>query len=79
MSASEIADNKWELDSTKPKIANPGAIAQIMMMGGFMLFFAYIMIFSVIGMFSEKKEGSLEEKFHHMDDAKPAAAAPKDE
>ena len=55
MSASEIANNKWELEVTKPKLATPGALAQMLMMVGFAGFFGYIILFSVIGMFSEKK------------------------
>ena len=34
MSAAEIADNKWELDSTKPPIKSVGAIGQISLIAG---------------------------------------------
>ena len=74
MSAAEIADNKWEVSASKPQLKTPGSIAQLVMMIGFMGFFAYILLFSVIGMFSEKKEGGLESQFSHMDDAEEPAA-----
>lgn len=74
MSAAEIADNKWEVESTKPQIANPAGIAQLLLFGGFAAFFGYILIFSLIGMFSAKEESDLAGKFSHMDDAKAAPA-----
>ena len=74
MSASEIADNKWETEASKPQLKTAASLSQMIMMGGFMLFFAYILMFSVIGMFSENTGSDLENQFSHMDDAKDEAA-----
>jgi hypothetical protein len=57
MSAAEIADNRWELQATKPPVTSPGGIAQILLMGGFAVFFVWIFIGSVQGMVMEKGEG----------------------
>ena len=75
MSAAEIADNKWETEASKPELLTPGSIAQLAMMVGFALFFAYILLFSVIGMFSEKQESDLGSKFSKMNAEAPAAEA----
>jgi hypothetical protein len=75
MSAAEIADNKWETEASKPQLFTPGSIAQLIMMVGFSLFFAYILVFSVIGLFSEKQESDLGSKFSKMN----AAEAPAEE
>ena len=76
MSAAEIADNKWETEASKPQIFTPGSLAQLLMMGGFSLFFVYILLFSVIGMFSEKSESDLGSKFSNAT-AEGAAAEAK--
>ncbi len=78
MSASEIADNKWEVDASKPKLTQPASIAQIVMMGGFAAFFAYIIIFSLVGMFSEKKESDLADKYSKMGAGTEEAAPAKE-
>jgi len=57
MSASEIADNRWELSATKPPVTSAGGIAQILLMSGFGLFFVYILIGSIQGMIMPKTEG----------------------
>ena len=79
MSAAEIADNKWEVEASKPKLGTPASIAQLIMMVGFSGFFAYILLFSVIGMFSAKEESNMGNQFSNMDKsaakAKPAEAA----
>lgn len=69
MSSAEIADNKWEVQASKPQVKDPASIAQIALMGGFAAFFVYILIFSVVGMFSSSEEGSLESKFSQMNEA----------
>ena len=56
MSVAEIQDNKWEVQASKPPLKTPGAIGIMIMMGGFMLFFVWVIIFSVIGSFTETKE-----------------------
>jgi hypothetical protein len=78
MSASEIADNKWELQASKPQMATAGGILQIILMMGFIGVFGYLIIFSIIGAVTPKKEGStLENQYKNMkatasDEAKKA-------
>lgn len=56
MSAAEIADNKWELTSTKPPVATVAGVAQVALMGFFGLFFVWIIGFSIIAIVTPKKE-----------------------
>ncbi len=57
MSVAEIQDNKWEVQASKPPLANFGAIGVIIMMGSFFVFFVWIIVFSVIGAFTEPTGG----------------------
>lgn len=57
MSAAEIADNRWEVQATKPPVTSVAGIAQILLMSGFGLFFVWILIGSVQGMIMPKGEG----------------------
>ncbi len=67
MSAADIADNKWEAQSAKPPIGSLQGIMQMLMMGGFMAFFVWIVIFSVIAIVTPKKEdGGLAGDFEKM-------------
>ncbi len=63
---SEIADNKWEASAAKPPVTTIPAIAQILMMGGFSLFFLWVLIYSLIGAFGPDKGGDLEERYKKM-------------
>jgi hypothetical protein len=56
MSVAEIQDNKWEVQASKPPIMTPGSIGIMIMMGGFALFFVFVIVGSVIGSFTETKE-----------------------
>jgi hypothetical protein len=75
MSASEIADNKWELTSAKPPVVTVSGLSQIVMMIGFTIFFGYMLAFSLIGAFGPKREGGLEQQYKAMSE-RGAAAAP---
>jgi hypothetical protein len=67
MSASEIADNKWELQASKPEVASPSGILQILLMVGFVGVFGYLLIFSIIGAVTPKKEdGGLAGQYKNM-------------
>ncbi len=57
MSAAEIADNRWELQATKPPVTSAAGIAQIILMSGFALFFVWILVGSVQGIIMPKGEG----------------------
>lgn len=78
MSAGEIADNKWEVSASKAPVTTIPAIAQILMMAGFSLFFGWILVFSMIGAFGEDKGGDLEQRYKNMQ-AGGAEAAPAGE
>ena len=56
MSAAEIADNKWELQASKPPIGTFSGLTQIVLMLGFAGFFAWIVGFSAIAILTPKKE-----------------------
>ncbi len=74
MSSSEIADNKWELEASKPPITTPGALAQIVIVGSFSLVFLWILSFSVLGIVSPKKK-TMADKYGEMNaEAAPAEA-----
>ena len=68
MSASEIADNKWELQASKPQVANAGGILQILLMVGFVGIFGYLITFSIIGAVTPKKsaDGGLADQYKNM-------------
>ncbi|MCA9714043.1 MAG: hypothetical protein H6713_20140 [Myxococcales bacterium] len=74
MSSSEIADNKWELEASKPPITTAGAMAQIAIIGAFTLVFGWILAFSVLGIVSPKKK-TMADKYGEMN-AEGGAAAP---
>jgi hypothetical protein len=57
MSAAEIADNKWEMESTKPPVTSLSGVSQIVLMGGFALFFGLIVVGSLVALVSPKSEG----------------------
>lgn len=67
MSAAEIADNKWELQATKPPVGTMAGLMQILLMGGFAFFFVWIVIFSVVAIVTPKQEdGGLAGEFNKM-------------
>lgn len=70
MSVADIQDNKWELQSIKPPVANAGGIGMIIMMACFSLFFVALIIGSVIGSFTETELMNFEGKA--ADKAAPA-------
>lgn len=77
MSAAEIADNKWELSSTKPPISSLPGIAQIILMGCFALFFGWLIASSVVAIVTPKKEdGGLAGQYKNMKANAPAEEAP---
>ena len=67
MSAADIADNKWEAQAAKAPIGSIQGIMQMLLMGGFMAFFVWIVIFSVIAIVTPKSEdGGLAGDFEKM-------------
>lgn len=75
MSAAEIADNKWELSSTKPPTTSAAGLAQILLIGGLGLFFVWIIVFSIIAIVTPKPEdGGLAGDFKNMKTEGAAAA-----
>jgi hypothetical protein len=69
MSVAEIQDNKWEVTASKPEIITAGGVGLMVMMAGFVGYFVWMTIFSVIGAFTEPKAMDFEKKT-------PAAEAP---
>ena len=55
MSASEIADNKWELEASKPPVSNVGGILQILIIVFFAGLFLWMMMFTFQGIFGSKR------------------------
>jgi hypothetical protein len=67
MSSAEIADNKWEVQASKPQVGSFGGIFQLIFMAGFVGIFAYLIIFSIIGAVTPKKEdGGLAGQYKNM-------------
>lgn len=56
MSSAEIADNKWELQASKPPVTTTSGILQLLLMAGFVGVFGYLILFSIIGAVTPKKE-----------------------
>jgi len=74
MSASEIADNKWELQASRPQVTSASGIVQILLMVGFVGIFGYLILFSIIGAVTPKKEGGgLEGQYKNMKATAPDA------
>lgn len=62
MSVAEIQDNKWEVQASKVQIMTPQGLGLIMMMSAFVLFFAWVAVFSVIGAFTDSKTMDFDKK-----------------
>lgn len=76
MSASEIADNKWELEASKPPVSDVGGILQIVVVGFFAALFAWMLMFTFQGIFGTKRETLADTYGHLTVDGKKADAAP---
>lgn len=75
MSSAEIADNKWEVQASKPQVGNAAGIFQILLMAGFIGIFGYLIVFSIIGAVTPKKEdGGLAGQYKNMKEGDAAAA-----
>ena len=74
-SAAEIADNKWELDSTKPPIKGAAGYGQIALMAGLGIFFAYVVVFSLIAIVTPAQEGTLADQYKNLNAAPQGEAA----
>jgi hypothetical protein len=66
MSISEIADNKWEVQAAKPPVQTVPAIFQMLLIGSFAAVFAWILMFSLQGMFGAKREGGMAASYGKM-------------
>ncbi len=66
MSSAEIADNKWELQATKPPVGNASGVMQLIMMGGFIFMFGWLLVNSVIGAVTPKKGDGLADQYKNM-------------
>lgn len=75
MSAAEIADNKWEVEATKPPLRDIGGIGQIALIGSLGLFFLYVVVMSLVAIVTPKKDGGLADKYKNMQTAGQTAPA----
>lgn len=75
MSIAEIADNKWELEASKPPIATAGGILQIAIIGFFAALFAWMMTFAFQGIFGAKRDSLADQYGRLTVDGKPAPAS----
>jgi hypothetical protein len=76
MSASEIADNKWEIEATKAPIGSVAGLSQILLFVGFVVLFGYICGMSIVAIVTPKKESSLGEMYKNMKQDGTGPAAP---
>lgn len=56
MSASEIADNKWEVEASKPPVSSIGGILQIVIVGFFATVFLWMLMFTFQGIFGARRD-----------------------
>lgn len=56
MSSAEIADNKWEVEASKPPVSSFGGILQIVIVTAFAGMFAWMLMFTAQGIFGAKRE-----------------------
>lgn len=77
MSAAEIADNKWELQASKPPVTSTSGILQLAFMAGFVGVFAWLIVSSIIGIVTPPAEdGGLAGQYQNMSvDGAPKAEA----
>ena len=73
MSTSEIADNKWELEASKPPVATPGGVLQILVIALFAGLFAWMVMFAFQGIFGAKRDTLADQYGRLTVDGKPAA------
>lgn len=72
MSTAEIADNKWEVQASKPPVATVGGLMQLLMISGFAGLFGYLTVMSIIGAITPKPEVNHIEKGFGQGGAAPA-------
>jgi hypothetical protein len=70
MSFADIADNKWEIESTRPPVFTISGIAQMIMMGFLSLIFVVVVLMALMGIIMPKSQEAA------FDFSKPGAAAP---
>lgn len=56
MSTAEIADNKWEVEASKPPVSSFGGILQLVVITAFAGMFAWMMLFTAQGILGSKRE-----------------------
>lgn len=65
MSTAEIADNKWEVEASKPPVSSFGGILQIVVVSAFAAMFAWMLMFTAQGIFGSKRE-TLADQYGHL-------------
>lgn len=74
MSTAEIADNKWEVQASKPPVASAGGLLNLLMIIGFTALFIYITAMSVVAIVTPKSGNSLENQYKNMNKTAPTEA-----
>ncbi|MBX7079168.1 MAG: hypothetical protein K1X88_08295 [Nannocystaceae bacterium] len=74
MSTAEIADNKWEVQASKPPVASAGGLLNLLMIIGFTALFIYITAMSVVAIVTPKSDNSLENQYKNMNKSAPTEA-----
>ncbi|MDC0722821.1 hypothetical protein [Nannocystis bainbridge] len=75
MSAAEIADNKWELEASRPPVRTTGGILQILIIGFFAGLFGWMVMFAFQGIFGARRDTLADQYGRLTVDGKPAPGA----
>ena len=75
MSVAEIADNKWELEASKPPLKEAGSIFQLAIMGMLCCLFLGIVGIALSGLIGGDQGGGLADKYKNMNNSPDGAAA----
>ncbi len=73
MSTADIADNKWEVQASKPPMGVTG-LSQLLVFLGFVFLFGWITVMSVVAMVTPKAGSTLEDSYRNMQKADNAPA-----
>lgn len=77
MSTADIADNKWEVEASKPPIRTFSGILQIAVVASFAGLFVWMLSFTLAGIFGYKRE-TMADQYGRLtvDGSRPQAEPP---
>lgn len=76
MSTADIADNKWELEASKPPIRTLGGVLQLVVISFFAGLFVWMLAFTFQGIFGAKRETLADQYGRLIPHGGPPAEAP---